>query len=65
MALVEKEAAVMIADSQAVEKLGDTIEELIADNRRCEKMRANVKAMALTDSSRKIGDEIEKILEER
>ena len=61
MALVEREAAVMVPDSEAREKLPDTIMTLIADDRRCAALSHNISQMALRDSDEKIVDKLYEI----
>ena len=62
MALVEREAAVMVPDSEAREKLPDTIMTLIADDRRCAALSRNISQMALRDSDEKIVDKLYEII---
>ncbi len=63
MALVERGAAVMVADADARGKLVDEILNLISDEPRLQAMSKAISAMALTESDEKIVDEIVKILE--
>ena len=62
MALVDKDAAVMILDADAVEKLPETIVSLLENPARLETMSHKIKAMALPDSASKIVDRIENII---
>ena len=61
-ALVDRNAAVMVRDAEAVEKLADTVTDLLGKPDRLAEMRANILQMALPDSDRKIVDELEKII---
>lgn len=61
MALVDKDAAVMILDADCREKLADTVIELLGDNERRELLSANVRKMALASADEKIVDEIYKL----
>ena len=63
MALVEKDAAIMIADNEAVEKLTECIISAIRNEELLDRMSINIKKMALHDSDNKIVDEILKILD--
>ncbi len=62
LALVEKDAAVMILDADAVTELGKTTTQLLVDSERREKMSKNIKEMALNNAAQKIVDELEKIV---
>lgn len=62
MALVERDAAVLVTDAEARERLVDTVLELMADKRRLESMSANISALALRDSDERIADEVERII---
>lgn len=64
LALVNKDAAVMVADAEAQAKLVDTVLTLIGDKERLAAMERNISAMALTQSDDKIVEEIVKILKE-
>lgn len=64
LALVNKDAAVMVADAEAQAKLVDTVLTLIGDKERLAAMERNIAAMALTRSDDKIVEEIVKILKE-
>lgn len=57
-ALVDHDAAVMVADTEAKEKLVDTILTLAGDKKRLKAMSENISAMALRDSDERIVDEI-------
>ena len=63
MALVEKDAAVLVKDSEAREKLVDEALTLISDPARLEKMSKEISKMGITDSDVRIGDEVCKILD--
>ncbi len=58
LALVNKEAAVMIKDAEGVEKLGDTLEVLLQDEEKADGLRKNIAALAVHDSDVKIAREI-------
>lgn len=62
MALVERDAAVLVTDAEAREKLVDTVLALMADKERLEAMSANISALALRDSDERIADEVERII---
>ncbi|MDE6867413.1 MAG: undecaprenyldiphospho-muramoylpentapeptide beta-N-acetylglucosaminyltransferase [Muribaculaceae bacterium] len=64
LALVNKDAAGMVADAEAQAKLVDTVLTLIGDKERLAAMEKNIAAMALTQSDDKIVEEIVKILKE-
>lgn len=62
MALVDKGAAVMVADSDSRTTLGDTIVSLADDAERLASLRENIRLMALPGSDEKIVDQIMEIV---
>lgn len=62
LALVNHDAAIMIEDSECLERLAGEVSALIADPDRRQKMSDNISAMALTDSDEKIVDNIIEII---
>ena len=65
MAWVNEHAAVLVKDSEAREKLISTALGLLSDTSRLESMSKNIKKMAITDSAKRIGDEVCRILKEK
>ena len=61
MALVEKEAAVLVRDAEAAEKLIPTALELIQDEKTLKKLHTNVLTLAQKDSARRIAEEVMKL----
>ena len=57
MALVNRDAAVLVKDQDAVRELMSTAVELLADGGRIAEMEKNIAAMALPDAAQKIADE--------
>jgi len=62
LALVNKNAAIMVTDAEARSRLIDTVIELAHDNGRLKTMSDNISAMALRDSDERIVDEVVKII---
>lgn len=62
LALVNREAAVMVADAEASEKLADTAISIAKDKKLLKKMSDNISSMALRDSDERIVDEVLKII---
>lgn len=62
MALVSKEAAVMVRDKEAVSTLVDEALKLIFDEQRAEKLRINIAKLARPNATDDIVNEIEKLL---
>ena len=62
MALVRKDAALLVRDAEASEKLMPTALELAADPARAEALGRNAAALALPDAAQTIVDEIYKIV---
>jgi UDP-N-acetylglucosamine--N-acetylmuramyl-(pentapeptide) pyrophosphoryl-undecaprenol N-acetylglucosamine transferase len=64
MALVEKNAAVMIRDDEADEKLLETAFVLLRDEKRCRELSENIKTLADTNADEAIANEILKMIGE-
>ncbi len=62
LALADKGAAILVPDSEARDRLADTILALASDRKRLQEMSAAISAMALRDSDEKIADEVERML---
>lgn len=62
MALVKRDAAVMIKDSEAREKLINEVLNLLNDTDRCAKLSENIAAMGKPDAALNIVKEIEKLI---
>lgn len=62
LALVHKDAAVMVTDAEAREKLVNTVLELASDKEKLKSMSNNISTMALRDSDELIVDEIIKLI---
>jgi UDP-N-acetylglucosamine--N-acetylmuramyl-(pentapeptide) pyrophosphoryl-undecaprenol N-acetylglucosamine transferase len=58
MALVRRDAAVLVRDAEAGEKLVETALELIQDKARLEKLHENVLQLAEPDSAKRIAEEV-------
>lgn len=63
MALVEKDAAVMIADKEIDDKLFQETFELVKNKELCQLMSANIKTLAKPEATKTIVDEVEKLIE--
>jgi len=61
MALVNKNAAIMIKDMEASEKLMDYALDLIKSDGQIKKLSENIKGMALSDSAKNIAEEVLKL----
>jgi UDP-N-acetylglucosamine--N-acetylmuramyl-(pentapeptide) pyrophosphoryl-undecaprenol N-acetylglucosamine transferase len=61
-ALSENEAAILITDDEAPDKLIDTVLETLKDEEYMGRLRINIKKLALLNAAEKIVDEIEKLL---
>ena len=64
MALVRKDAALLVKDIECGEKLLPAILDLLADKPRQEAMRKNILTLAQTDSAARIADEVIRIAKE-
>ncbi len=61
MALVRKDAAVLVKDSEAADKLVSTALELIKDDAKLQSLHTNILTLAQTDSARRIAEEVIKL----
>lgn len=62
MALVEKDAAVLVKDLEAKEKMVDEVLRLISDVSRCESLKKNIALLGKPDATASIVDELEKLI---
>lgn len=62
MALVSRNAGIMIKDSEAVDKLIPEAISLLDNKQHMDRLAENIKKMAITDSSKRIVDEIYKLI---
>lgn len=62
MALVNKDAAVLVRDVEAKDKLVSTALELIRDDQRLASLRKNILTLAQPDSARRIAEEVLKLV---
>ena len=62
MALVRKDAAIMVKDSEAEEKLMKTACALIEDRERIALMEENISKLALREAAMTIADEVYRII---
>ncbi len=62
MALVDKNAAILVKDNEAVNSLFSQALELIDNEEKLKELSANIEKMSLPNASEKIVDEIEKLL---
>lgn len=62
MALVNKEAAILVKDVEAKEKLMDEVFELLANTERQQKLATNIKQLGRPNATETIVDEVEKLI---
>ncbi len=62
MALVQKDAAVLVTDISARETLGTALQNLMTDEAKQKVLSKNIKQLAITDSARRIANEIFKLV---
>ena len=58
MALVRKDAAILVRDADAAAELIPTLLKTIGDKARCEQLHTNILTLAQTDSARRIAEEV-------
>ena len=63
LALVDKQAAIYVKDSEAEAKLMDVALKTVADNRKLKELSDNIAKLALPDSARIIAQEVIKLAE--
>ena len=56
--LVDKNAALMVKDSEALDKVVPTIIELANDNNKQNELKKNIGMLAVTDVDKKIAEEV-------
>lgn len=64
MALVEKDAAVMLTDKEIDKKLFQEAFELVTNNELCQLMATNIKTLAKPEATKTIVDEVEKLIKQ-
>ena len=64
-ALVSCTAAMMIPDREAVEKLVDTMLDLMDDENRQQQLSNNIKQLGITDAAERIAAEVTKLIEKK
>ena len=62
MALVRKDAAIMVKDAEAEERLMDTACALLEDKERTAEMERNIAKLALREAAMTIAEEVYKIV---
>lgn len=62
MALVEKDAAVMLTDKEIDEKMFQVAFEMVTNNELCQLMATNIKTLAKPEATKTIVDEVEKLI---
>lgn len=65
MALVEKEAAVLVRDNEAVEKLGEVIFQIMNDQSLKTTLAQNIKKLAMPEASDNIAEEALKLIKRK
>jgi len=63
MALVEKDAAVMLTDKEIDEKLFQVAFDMVNNNELCQLMSTNIRTLAKPEATKTIVDEVEKLIE--
>jgi UDP-N-acetylglucosamine--N-acetylmuramyl-(pentapeptide) pyrophosphoryl-undecaprenol N-acetylglucosamine transferase len=61
-ALVDKNAALMVHDAEAIHVLWKTTLDLLQNNTRMQELQTNIKTLAKPDAAKEIVDEIEKLI---
>ena len=61
-ARVSKNAALMVKDSEAIDKVVPTIIELANDSNRQNELKRNIGMLAVTDADKRIAEEVLKLI---
>ena len=61
MALVSKDAAVLVRDVEAKEKMVDEVLSLLSDDSKCESLMKNITSLGKPNATASIVDELEKL----
>lgn len=64
MALVNEDAAVLVKDIEAREKLVDEAIRILEDDSKCQKLSTNIKKLGIPDATDRILKEVEKLIKE-
>ncbi len=64
LALVDKDAALMVRDSEIDEKLFTMAFDVVTDLKRCENLARQIKTLAKPDATKAIVDEVEKLIKQ-
>ena len=62
LALVDRDAAIMVRDADAATQLVETMLATVADDAKLGSLSGNVSQMALRDAAERIVDEVDKII---
>ena len=65
MALIEKNAALMVKDREAQEQLGQVIFDLLENENTQQNLGDNIKKLAMPNSAKHIVDEVLKLVQEK
>jgi UDP-N-acetylglucosamine--N-acetylmuramyl-(pentapeptide) pyrophosphoryl-undecaprenol N-acetylglucosamine transferase len=60
MALVERDAALMVRDAEAVAKAMEVAQELLADKERLATLSRNISSLGIADAAERVVRQIEK-----
>jgi UDP-N-acetylglucosamine--N-acetylmuramyl-(pentapeptide) pyrophosphoryl-undecaprenol N-acetylglucosamine transferase len=62
MALVHKEAAIMVKDVDAQEKLMENVEKLLSDKEEIKKIQNNILKLSKIDAAKEIAEQVLKLM---
>jgi len=65
MAIVKKDAAMIVKDVEAVQKLLPTALELLSDQEKIERFEKNIAALAMTNAGEMIAEEVYKLIDKK
>jgi UDP-N-acetylglucosamine--N-acetylmuramyl-(pentapeptide) pyrophosphoryl-undecaprenol N-acetylglucosamine transferase len=62
MALVSKQAAILVKDAEATAALGDAVSALLSDTEQCQTLAGAIRSLAQNNAAERIVDEVKKLV---
>jgi UDP-N-acetylglucosamine--N-acetylmuramyl-(pentapeptide) pyrophosphoryl-undecaprenol N-acetylglucosamine transferase len=63
MALVSKQAAILVKDAEATAALGDAVSALLSDDAQCQTLAGAIRSLAQNNAAERIVDEVKKLVQ--
>jgi UDP-N-acetylglucosamine--N-acetylmuramyl-(pentapeptide) pyrophosphoryl-undecaprenol N-acetylglucosamine transferase len=62
MALVSKQAAILVKDAEATAALGDAVSTLLSNDEQCQTLAGAIRRLAQNNAAERIVDEVKKLV---